>query len=191
MKHVVASRRKGQITMAKRQRSFSLSEPILDISQHRVLRNRGEGTEFKPYVEATFSAGDIRRRIVDLLYCCTPGVWLRILPLDDDDESLCFHTGQEWADVQPCLQECGLLSTPKHIGGKLEVRTKESEQFAGASAGSFEVGTARQLGGEESLFVMRKPMGKYKSPIDQLNDDMFEVQRATLSPSDEQPPHYF
>jgi hypothetical protein len=34
-------------------------------------------------------------------------------------------------------------------------------------------------------------MGKYKSPIDQLNDDMFEVQRATLSPSDEQPPHYF
>ena len=73
--------------MAKRQRSSSLSEPCLDASRHRVLRNSDEGIEIKPCIQDTFSAGDIRSTVLALIECCTPGVWLRILPLDEDDQA--------------------------------------------------------------------------------------------------------
>jgi hypothetical protein len=186
---------KAEITMVKRKRSFSLSEPRLCVSQHRVLRNRADDAGFKRYAKETFPSGDIRDAVLDLIVCCTPGVWLRILPLDDDSDSLCFHTGQEWADVQSCLQECGLVTTPGHIGGTLSAPIREWEHFAGASDGKLEVSTARRLGGKASLFVMRRPTkweeGMYKCPIDQLNDSQFQVPRSILSPSEERLRRYF
>jgi hypothetical protein len=181
--------------MAKRQRSLSLSEPRPCAPQHRVLRNSEEGIVAKQCTAKLFSAGDIRREVLDLIERCTPGVWLRVLPLDEDNDSLCFHTGQERADVQPCLQECGLVTTPGHIGGKLSAPIGEWLQFAGSSAGAFEVGTARPNRRAIHIFIMKKPEVReawmHSHPIDQLNDDDFDVQRTTLHSKNQQHPHYF
>jgi hypothetical protein len=165
-----------------------------------VLRHSDEGTSVKWGATKTFSAEDIRGAVQELIGTCTAGIWLRILPLDEDNESLYFHTGQEWADVQPCLQECGLVTTPRRFGGKLSAPIREWTQFAAASAGLFEVGTARPRKGTtsqrtNSIFIMRKPIlqeePKYASPIKQLKADRFEVPRLTLSPSEVQLQQYF
>ena len=176
--------------MAKRQRSSFLFEPPPRAPWHRVLRNSVGSTSVDRRTWRLFSAENIRSAVQDLIAGCTAGVWLRILPLDEDDDSLCFHTGQEWADIQPCLQECGLLTTPGNIGGKLIAPTQVWEDFAVASAGVFEVGTARpKAGTRPSIFVMRKPKKQeermYRCPIDQVKDQLksvFEVKRLARSP---------
>jgi hypothetical protein len=176
--------------MAKRKQSFSLSEPRLCAPQRRVLRNSGEGREVKQCAKNSFTAGDIRLQVLALIDSCTPGVWLRILPLEEDNDSLCFHTGQEWADVQPCLQECRLVTTPGRFGGKLSAPVREWEHFSAASGGVFEVGTARPNRRTLYIFVMRKPLVREEwmctRPIEQLHDGL-EVQRVSLSPRN----HYF
>ena len=182
--------------MAKRQRSSSLSEPCLDASRHRVLRNSDESIQVKQCAKNSFSAGDIRHAVQALIDSCTPGVWPRILPLDEDDDSLCFHTTrQEWADIQPCLQECGLLTTPGNIGGKLIAPTQVWEDFAVASAGVFEVGTFSRVadrllkvldlivkdGGDNNLVESER--GKlFSDPIDAPAEDVANDSDAPEAP---------
>jgi hypothetical protein len=181
--------------MVKRRGSSPFFEPLHCAPRRRVIRNSDEGTVDKRGAFESFSSEDIRNAVLDLVGCCTAGVWLRILPHDEDKDSLCFHTGQEWADVQPCLQELGLVTTPNHLGGKLSAPINVWEQFAGASAGLLEVGTARPrkagTTGQRatSVFVMRKPKTreerKFASPIDQLKA-RFEVLSITPKPVEHQ-----
>jgi hypothetical protein len=53
--------------MAKRERSFPLSEPLPGESWRKVLRNSNEGIAFKPYTRKTFNAGDIRSAVQALV----------------------------------------------------------------------------------------------------------------------------
>ena len=181
--------------MAKRQRSSFLFEPPPRAPWHRVLRNSVGSTSVDRLTWRLFSAENIRSAVQDLLVGCTAGVWLRILPLDEDDDSLCFHTGQEWADIQPCLQECGLLTTPGNIGGKLIAPTQVWEDFAVASAGVFEVGTFSRVadrllkvldlivkdGGDNNLVESER--GKlFSDPIDAPAEDVANDSDAPEAP---------
>jgi hypothetical protein len=65
-----------------------------------------------------FSAEDITDHLARVLETACPGVWLSILPNDDDDDSIYYHTGQEWADMLPCIMVIGLIRFQK---GKIRI----------------------------------------------------------------------
>jgi len=111
------------------------------------------------------------------------GVWLRILPLEDDNDSLYYHTQQEWADMLPCLLKAGFL---KSVDGKLQVQENNWKMhFAllGYEIGTFRPHRGGSQHGKRAYFIAKRPSTKngmmYKNPQSQI-DAKFAVRQKRL-----------
>ena len=75
-------------------------------------------------------------------------------PLHDDKDSLYYHTGQEWADMLPCLKHLDLIASDAN--GKLSVGDRKWEFFTNKH--KYELGTFKgKKDTKKSYFVMKRP----------------------------------
>jgi len=65
-----------------------------------------------------FSDEDIENQLRATCLRAERDVWPRLLPNDDDDESLLFNTGQYWEPLYLCLHKAGFVSKSK-VNGKV------------------------------------------------------------------------
>ena len=56
------------------------------------------------------------------------GVWLKILPKHDDDDSVYFATGKKWEEILPCLVKAKLI-TFSNRSGQLAANRDMWQQF--------------------------------------------------------------
>jgi len=168
------SRYPTKSTMAKRLRS-STSE--LDSERASVGRKlpRIEPNDHASYsTPPTHGLGAIVASVKRVLENAQEGVWLRILPLEDDNGSLYYHTQQEWADRLPCLQKPGFL---KPVDGKLQVQEQiwkfhfESDKYEIGTYCPYREGSQR---GKKAYFIAKRPPTKngwmYSNPQRQIED---------------------
>ena len=75
-------------------------------------------------------------------------------PLHDDKDSLYYHTGQEWADMLPCLKHLDLIASDAN--GKLSVGDRKWEFFTNKH--KYELGTFKgKKDTKKSYFIMKRP----------------------------------
>ena len=100
----------------------------------------------------------------------TPGLWFRILPLDDSDDDICVGFGVEWRYLLPLLTKCGLVrSVVTSMVKDIEVVTRQWDEMAKAlvQAVRMEItSTRRQYASRPSHFIcVGTP--KFRNPMDQ------------------------
>ena len=166
--------------MAKRVRSSSPSIELPLCSASQRARHIEPSIHEDASQQLLVTKKDILDRVRRVLDSADEGVWLRILPLHDDNDSIYYHTGQEWANRLPCLLSADLL---RLVSGKLQVRVDQWKMHFG-SPNNFEIGSFQPFTsvingkitrGKRAYFITKKPTSGHKNPEGQCKDSEFVV----------------
>jgi hypothetical protein len=118
----------------------------------------------------SFSEDNIEGQLMVTCLRAEHDVWLRLLPKNDDNDSLFFNTGQNWEHMYPCLYKAGFMSLDK-ASGKVIINKRQWESFCLISDVRMQMGTYREkYDSRPQFFIAICDRLKYDSPVEQIKD---------------------
>jgi hypothetical protein len=154
--------------MVKRRRSSLPSNAPQEDRSSQPLQNILEQPRLAPILFDPPTKEDIAQYLTTLLEKAPSGQWLRVLPEEDDYDSIYFATNQKWENILPVLIHGGYLFNDKRFG-KLSVKKNEWNNL-GVHFDKFEVTTCRLKDKSRPVFLCKgKPI--YKNPLGQLKSE--------------------
>jgi len=158
--------------MVKRKWSLDLNQWLQNAPTRRSSRHASPQPVTEAIILDVNSRQLIRDNVVGVLARAPRGIWMRLLPLSDDTESIYFANGMEWSDVLPGLLHTGLVTSSK-VNNKLCCPRDQREGLIRHSdyqdqIPHTEIGSLRRSQSQVSLFIsVGKPM--FGGPVDQIN----------------------
>lgn len=102
--------------MSKRRRSLDIRSTLNDAPVCRKSRRHQTDMPSKPSVIQSSREFKIRKLVAGMISRCTPGYWLRILPDDDDEDSIWHAALNDWDIAITALVHVGLIKPAKQSG---------------------------------------------------------------------------
>jgi hypothetical protein len=191
MTHVTHYTQQKSTTMAsKRPGSSGLSDLSQNAPPRKSMQMRTTSSPVEGRILAGFSDEDIENQLRATCLRAERDVWLRLLPNDDDDDSLFFNTGQYWEHMYPCLHKAGFMSKSK-VNEKITVDRGRWEIFCLVLGVRMQMGTYRGKHDSQSqYFIAIGNNLRYDSPEEQIKDE-YSVPCSLLGDQDIELRRYF
>jgi hypothetical protein len=154
--------------MAKRRRSSPPSNAPPEDRSSAPLHNSIEKRPSEAVLSDPTSKSGIAQYLTTLLERAPSGKWLRVLPEQDDYDSIYFPTNQKWDNILPVLIHGGYVYSDNRFG-KLTVKTSEWNNL-GIHFDKFEVTRSRMKDKSRPAFLC-KGRPDHKNPMDQLKSE--------------------
>jgi hypothetical protein len=172
--------------MAKRRRSSPPSNAPPEDRSSAPLHNSIEKRPSEAVLSDPPSKSGIAQYLTTLLERAPSGKWLRVLPEQDDYDSIYFATNQKWDNILPVLIHGGYVYSDTRFG-KLSVKTSEWNNL-GIHFDKFEVTRSRMKDKSRPVFLC-KGRPDHKNPMDQLKseEEIIPVPAALVRNMEEHP----
>jgi hypothetical protein len=174
-----ATTTKRELTMVKTRRSLQSNKPSpLDSSEdrnrQRVLGVLAEG------IQGRGNRGEECYTVLKSLFAqSTPGIWFRILPVDDQDDDVCVGLGVEWRYLLPLLTTCGLLrSTVTSVVKEVHVVRSQWDEMAKAMDHRMEVSSIRTVRYVRRCYFFCVGKPRYRNPL--VQDNQLQVHGMSM-----------
>ena len=105
--------KKDDLTMVKRKWSLDLNQWLQNAPTRRSSRHASPQPVTEAIILDVNSRQLIRDNVVGVLARAPRGIWMRLLPLHEDTESIYFANGMDWDDVMPGMLHIGLVNSSK------------------------------------------------------------------------------